>query len=337
MPGTNCNCNCNSNVGSLTVTMTNDPLDNKIQVYNTKTHLLIQTLRTYGKGGVKGNAFGIKQFNNKYLAVVNYGSRSVSVFIREGDRLKFKKTVMTSSSPVSIDFGYNHMYVAGSTTVDSFLFGNLKKDGSVKLALAEGGEPPLGSTGQISVVTKKNELLVTLKNDPSPGTVDVISLHGDGSLSNVTPIAAPSNTMAPFGFCVFEDGTALITLAHTNNLGLFRNNTFVNVINLGQNAPCWATKMDKYAFIINAGSRTISRIVSTGQNIFFDNLIAASITSGNPSDTDQNNGKLVVLAHNNNKSQLNFFRLNEFGDIIPDGNPVDINAFPNANGVSIMD
>ncbi|AYV84802.1 MAG: hypothetical protein Hyperionvirus40_6 [Hyperionvirus sp.] len=320
---------------SLTVTMTNDTRDNKIKVYNTETHSLLQSMRTGGKGGVAGNAFGIKQFKNKLLAVVNYGSGTVSVFKRKGDKLFFYKKVSTSSSPVSIDFGFNHMYVAGVTTVDSFSLECFERDGTVQLVLEQGGGPGVGSTSQVGVV--KKELLVTLKNDPNPGTVDVITLRDDGSVSGkVTPVLAPPGTRAPFGFNVFKDGTALITLAHTNNLGLFRDNDFVDSIKLDQNAPCWATALGKYAFIINAGSQTISRVVSTGENIFIDAEVAASISSGNPADADQKGGNLVVVDHDTTTSHLNFFRVNEFGQLFSQGElPVDVNV-PNANGVAIM-
>ncbi|AYV81393.1 MAG: hypothetical protein Harvfovirus31_9 [Harvfovirus sp.] len=315
--------------------MTNDLVDNQILVYDTETFCLLQTIGTFGKGGVSGSAFAIKQYDNKLFAAVNNGSNSVSLFKRKRNKLVFLQRVTTSSSPVSIDFGYNHMYVAGVTTVDSFSLCDFEKDGTVQLILAQPGVPQVGNTSQISVA--KNELIVTIKTDPTPGTVDVISLCDDGSLSGeVIAISAPPNTTAPFGFHVFNDNTALISLAHSNNLGLFRNNTFVDVISLSQNAPCWVTAIDKYAFTINAGSDTISRIVTTGKNIFVDiPVVAASILTGNPSDADQKDGNLVVMDHNSTTSHLNFFKVNEFGELLPVGKPVDLGV-RNANGVAIM-
>jgi hypothetical protein len=47
---------------TLAVTMTNDPTENRIDVYDADTHALLQTLSTHGKGGAGGNARGIKQF-----------------------------------------------------------------------------------------------------------------------------------------------------------------------------------------------------------------------------------------------------------------------------------
>ena len=45
---------------TLVVTMTNDQNSNQIEVYDAESHALLQTLSTHGKGGVGGNARGIK-------------------------------------------------------------------------------------------------------------------------------------------------------------------------------------------------------------------------------------------------------------------------------------
>src|SRR5437879_9899372 len=89
---------------TLAVVMTNDPQANQIKVYDTRTQALLQTLSTQGAGGVGGNARGVKQLNGELVAVVNYGSNSVALFKRHGDRLIFDRSVTTTSAPVSIDF-----------------------------------------------------------------------------------------------------------------------------------------------------------------------------------------------------------------------------------------
>ena len=106
---------------TLAVTMTNDPMANEIKVYDVGTHVLLQTLSTYGKGGVGGNARGVNQFDGEVFAAVNNGSSTVALYRRNGNALKFDKLVTTTSAPVSVDFGNDHMYVAGATTVDSFV------------------------------------------------------------------------------------------------------------------------------------------------------------------------------------------------------------------------
>jgi hypothetical protein len=131
---------------TLVVTMTNDPIENRINVYDADTHALLQTLSTHGKGGAGGNARGVKQFEGELIAAVNNGSSSVALFRRDGDRLKFDQVVLTTSAPVSVDVGNDHMYVAGATTVDSFaLQGKTGAwfDGTTGLELAGAGHRPM--------------------------------------------------------------------------------------------------------------------------------------------------------------------------------------------------
>src|SRR5215468_8005188 len=130
---------------TLVVTMTNDPNTNEIKVYDADSHTLLQTLSTHGKGGVGGNARGIKQFDRTLVAVVNNGSNSVALFKRSGDSLRFDRLVTTTSAPVSVDFGNDHLYVAGTTTVDSFVLReNLVEglDGTTGLLVAGSGVLP---------------------------------------------------------------------------------------------------------------------------------------------------------------------------------------------------
>ena len=323
---------------TLAVTMTNDPAANQIKVYDAATMSLLQTLSTNGKGGVSGNARGVKQISGKIFAAVNNGTNTIALFRRVGNQLVFEKLVSTTSAPVSVDFGNNHMYVAGATTVDSFLMHGTEvglRDGTTGLVLVGGGVPASGSTAQVGALDDKT-LLVTLKTDPVPGTVDVVALS-DGAVVPAIPtaVSAPAGTLTPFGFSVYPDGTAVITLAHSSQDGLFRNGAFKDVIPAGQVAPCWTTRTGKYVFTANTGSKTISRLVGTGSNIFVDSSVAASITTGGaPSDIDAAGGVLGVIDHTS-VSHLSLFTYNQFGELVASGTPINVGV-PNANGVAIM-
>src|SRR3989442_15971005 len=109
---------------TLAVVMTNDPQANQIKVYDARSQALLQTLSTQGKGGVGGNARGVKQLNGELVAVVNYGSNSVALFKRHADRLRLDRVVSTTSAPGSIDFGNDHMDVARATTIESLAVQN---------------------------------------------------------------------------------------------------------------------------------------------------------------------------------------------------------------------
>jgi hypothetical protein len=323
---------------TLAVIMTNDPTSNEIKVYDVGTHALLQTLSTQGQGGVGGNARGVKQYNGGLFAAVNNGSGTVALYKRRGNALMFDKLVTTTSSPVSVDFGNDHMYVAGATTVDSFVMhqNNVEwLDGTTWLELAGGGVPPNGSTAQVGVLNDRR-LLVTLKTDPDPGTVDILPLH-DGALTGaVSAVSAPVGTLTPFGFSVYPDGTALITLAHSNQDGLFRNGQFWSVTDAGQGAPCWTTRDGKYVFTANAGSKTISRVIGTGNHVFVDNPLVATITTGGGlADLDAAKGDLGVIDHAAGLSHLSLFTYNAFGELTPNGPALDLGV-ANANGVAIM-
>jgi hypothetical protein len=324
---------------TLAVTMTNDPTNNQIIVYDAATHTLLQTLSTRGKGGVGGNARGVRQYGGNLFAAVNNGSGTVALFRRTGDRLAFDTLLTTTSAPVSIDFGNDHMYVAGTTSVDSFEINGRSvrgMDGSTLLQLAGGGLPAAGSTAQIGVVNA-DRLLVTIKTDPDPGTVDIVALR-DGAVTGTAAaaVSAPPGTLTPFGFSVYPDETAVITLAHSSQVGLLRGNGFVSVIAAGQAAPCWMTLVGKYVFTANTGSKTISRLIGTGNNVFVDGTVAASIaTGGAPSDIDAESGVLGVIDHGSGQSHLSLFTYNEFGELVASGSPINVGV-ANANGIAIV-
>ena len=323
---------------TLVVTMTNDPNSNQLKVYDAESHVLLQTLSTHGQGGAGGNARGIRQHDGRLVAVVNNGSDSVAIFRRDGDVLKFDKVVPTTSEPVSADFGNDHLYVAGATTVDSFVLHENSVeglDGTTDLALAGGGVPPAGSTAQVGVIGEK-QLLVTLKADPDPGTVDIIALDRGRVIGSApTAVSAPDGSLTPFGFATYEDGTALITLAHSNQDGLFRDGAFTSVIEAGQAASCWMARAGKYVFVANTGSRSISRLVGTGNNIFVDSRIAAQTPTGAPADIDADSGVLGVVDHAASQSHLSLFTYNRFGELTAHGTPITIGV-PDANGVAIL-
>jgi hypothetical protein len=177
---------------------------------------------------------------------------------------------------------------------------------------------------------------VTLKTDPTPGTVDVVALEQGAIVgAALAAVSAPAGTLTPFGFSVYPDGTALITLAHSSQDGLFRDGAFIAVIAAGQTAPCWITRVGKYMFTANTGSKTISRLIGTGNNVFVDGLVAANIPGGSPSDIDADHGLLSVMDHGAGQSHVSIFTYNAFGELTSTGSAITLGV-PNANGIAIM-
>ena len=88
-------------------------------------------------------------------------------------------------------------------------------------------------------------------------------------------------------------------------------------------------------FTANTGSRTLSRLVGTGNNVFVDSLVAATIGTGAPADIDADSGVLAVIDHGAGQSHLSLFAYNVFGELTADGNPIVVGV-ANANGVAVV-
>jgi hypothetical protein len=91
----------------------------------------------------------------------------------------------------------------------------------------------------------------------------------------------------------------------------------------------------KYVFTANTGSHTITRLIGTGNHIFVDGQIAASIAGGAPADLDANAGVLGVIDHGAGQSHLSLFTYNAFGELTAAGSTISV-AAANANGVAIV-
>src|SRR5262249_52781491 len=98
---------------------------------------------------------------------------------------------------------------------------------------------------------------------------------------------------------------------------------------------CWMTRSGKYVFVANTGSRTISRLVGTGANVFVDAQVAAPVPTGSPADIDADAGVLGVIDHGAGQSHLTIFTYNRFGELAAIGRPITVGV-ANANGVAIL-
>ena len=194
--------------GTLIVTASNAD-QNQLLVYDTSDHLL-QSIPTQGKGGVSGNAGGIAARAGT-VAVVNFGSKSVAVFNAENRGLTLKQLIPTASSPVSVAFGHEHLYVLGTTRIESHrIFGShvaSNPDGVVTLLKADGSAAQVGIVGPQLVITEKSNVIET------------VNLQDDGSVSgNATLVAnIPANVDAPFGLAT-RGNNAYVTIAHADEI-----------------------------------------------------------------------------------------------------------------------
>lgn len=288
----------------LVVTATNAAA-NQLLVYSAKGALL-QTLSTEGKGGASGNAGGIEA-SNGMVAAVNFGSQSVSIFKREGDGLRLTQVVSTVTSPLSVAFSEDHLYILGTTTVESHpIYGHEvgnSADGVAALLHAD------GSAAQVGVLPR--QLIISEKSN----VIETVALSDGAVTGSPTPVSnIPSNVNAPFGLVTRGD-KAYVTIAHANEISLVRHDMVLTTTGSGtQSAPCWVTLVGPYLFSANSPSKSVSRYVVFGDKIVQDAAVAASF-NGNPTDIASGEGYVAVIDGNGTASHLSIFTANLEGDL----------------------
>jgi len=294
-----------TNPNTLVVTSSN-ATKNQLLVYNTDGKL-IQAVATQGQGGASGNSGGIEVKGN-LVAVVNFGSRSVSLFERSGNGFLLKQLVPTASSPLSVAFGDDHLYILGTTTVESHWMGESYvspgADGVATLLIADGSAAQVGVLPGQLVVTEKTNMIETVK------------LHADGAVGGVPTEVAniPSNVNAPFGL-ITRGNDAYVTIAHANEISLVRNGAILTTTGSGtQSAPCWLALVGPFMFSSNSPSMTVSRYAVYGQKIVQDAAVAANF-NGDPTDIAAGDGLVVVIDGLGALSHLSIFSVDEDGNL----------------------
>jgi hypothetical protein len=296
---------------------------NQLLVYN-PSGKLIQTVATGGQGGVSGNAGGIAVSQGR-LAVVNFGSSSVSIFEQSEEGFKLKQTIATASAPVSVAFGHGHLYVLGTTHVESHRVYDYavdsSADGIAPLALAD------GSAAQVGVI--ETQLILSEKNN----VIESVNLSANGAVTGSASAVSniPTNVNTPFGL-VTRDNDAYVTIAHANEISLVRNDSVVTVTGSGtQKSPCWLALDGPFLFSSNSPSLSVSRYLVYGKKIVQDAAVAATL-NGDPTDIAYKSGMVAVIDSNATTSHLSIFNVDGDGNLALKA-ATNLNS---ANGVAIV-
>lgn len=292
---------------------------------------LIQSIATQGAGGVASNAGGIATRQDS-IAVVNFGSQSVTIFTRQADGFAVHQVVPSSSSPVSVAFGDDHLYVLGTTTVESHRLRqfdvDVDPDGLVTLLRADGSAAQVGVVGDQLVISEKS------------GVIEVVTLR-DGAVSGqAANVEIPAGSDTPFGL-VTRGRNGYVTIAHSDEISLIKSGQLVALAATGsgfpngpgQQAPCWITLSGPYLFTSNSPSHTISRLIATGHDIILDVPVVGQ-TSGAPTDITSDDRQLAVVEDDGNgHAHLTQFSIDDDGDLVK----VATTAIASpANGVAIV-
>jgi hypothetical protein len=309
----------------LVVTSSNDENDNQLLVYD-ENGKQVQALSTQGQGGVAPHIVGggVTSFND-YVGVINYGSQSVSLFKRDGDTFKLLQVIPTLTKPVSVAFGNGHLYVLGTTTIESHKMNGdtivENPDGSARLLSGDGSAAQVGVLSNQLIISERSNMLELA--DLIDGTVT-------GTINPVQLPPAPKNK-TPVGL-VTRGQDAYVTIAHSDEVGLVRNGKLITVVSSGdQHAPCWLTLQGQSLFCSNTPSKSISRYKVSGDSIFLEEPIAIK-TEGEPTDIAID-GEVLAALELGNPASISQFRVDSNGKLTL------LNRTPtssNANGVAIV-
>jgi 6-phosphogluconolactonase (cycloisomerase 2 family) len=254
-------------------TSTNAAAGNAIVAFARSTSGELTQAGTYATGGLGlGSGIGSQgavtlSEDKRWLLVVNAGSDDVSVFAVNGPDLTLTSRVPSGGDrPVSIAIHRAVVYVlnAGSDNLAGYSF----REGQLH---SIGAPVPLGRTGtaaaQVAFNPRGDLLVVT---ERATNRVTVFPVDHDGRLGSGT--AAPSAGATPFGFDFHRNGTLVISEANGGAAlgGLVSSyaiddaqaSAVTGALAIGESAPCWVVVSHdhKYAFVANAGTRTISAL-----------------------------------------------------------------------------
>ena len=313
--------------GRAVIVTASNTAANQLLIYS-PTGTLLDRIPTQGQGGVSGNAGGIAQ-NRDRLAVVNFGSGNVSVFVKESEHspLRLESVIHAISSPVSVAFSADHLYILTTTHVESHPIDRrgvgASADGTASLLIADGSAAQVGVvTGQL-IISEKSNAIETVQLDPHGAVGGKATLVGN----------IPTNVNTPFGL-VTHGNDAYVTIAHANEISLVRNNDVLTVTGSGtQKSPCWLALDGPFLFSANSPSESVSRYVVYGRVIVQDAAVAATF-SGNPTDIAYRAGLAAVVDANGTVSHISIFHVDEDGNLGLQGLATINNVA--TNGVAIV-
>lgn len=276
---------------------------------------------TGGSGGAPagGNAGGVA-VSGELAAAINYSSFTVTIFERRGNSMQPIQTVKTTSQPVSVSFGHDHLVVLGTSTAESFpVYGNTvgSNDGIAQLLIGDGSAAQIITYSGGAIYSEKSGSigLLNLSTAGAPG------ISGP-SVAVMLPAAPNNNT--PFG--MIADGPYVYaTIAHSDLQALIANGQIVSTA-IGPtpftssqgsitHAPCWNALSGHFLFSSDSPGTQLLRYLVSDSNIFLDKAAVATLT-GAPTDLAiQNNLLGVIDGGNGANSDVTLFDVSSEGEL----------------------
>jgi hypothetical protein len=309
---------------------------NVLAVINTRTQET-NYVPTGGIGGASGNAGGVA-VSGELAAAVNFGSSNVTIFVRKGNTMQATQKITTTSKPLSVAFGHEHLVVLGTTTAESFpVHENTvgANDGIVQLLIGDGSSAQIITYAGGAVYSEKTGSigLLTLRDDGATG------LSGPSVPVELPP--APNNN-TPFGMAA---GGAFVyaTIAHSDLQALIANGKiistavgptpFTNSQGAIIHAPCWNTLSGHFLFSSDSPGKQLLRYLVSDENVFLDKVGVATLT-GPPTDLDIRDNLLGVIDGGNGvTSDVTLFDVDHEGELTQ---RFTLKIAANINGAAII-
>ena len=293
--------------GGAVYVQTDNLAGNAIAVYDRNPGGTLSAAGTYATGGLGGQLTGsvvdhlasqdslVYDADAGELFAVNAGSDTVSVFDAHGDRLHLRQVIASGGDfPASIAVHDDLVYVlnsAGTGSLQGYRIagGNLRPiAGSWRsLNLNPTATPQFTSTaGDIAFSPDGRQLLITTKNNLTPNTIDVFGIDRAG-LPSASPVVNDEPGTVSFALAFEGRNQVDVAEAGTNAVASFELNwdgtlTPLSSIGTGGAATCWLVADGPWLFASNAGSATVSSVLSSWSG----GLSLAATTSTDPGTVD---------------------------------------------------
>jgi hypothetical protein len=238
--------------------------------------------------------------------------------------VQFRQAIATLSSPVSVAFGKDHLYVLGTTTVESHRLAGREvasaPDGAQSLVVGDGSAAQVGALANALLITEKSNV------------VETVGLLGGAVGGPAEAVTIPAGSDTPLGLAT-RGANGYVTIAHSDEVGLVKNGGLVALTGSGtQHAPCWLALVGAYLYSSNSPSHSISRYVVSGAAVTLDEPIVAS-TAGAPTDI-ASSGRTVAVIDGGAQTHLTQFDLDDAGDLHQRAVSLVVNG---ANGVAVIE
>lgn len=317
--------------------ISNEVSGNQVLVYRQGANGALNLVDSVATGGLgSGSGLGSQgavtlSDDATWLAAVNPGSDTVSVFSVDGTHLELVDTESTSGDrPVSVDIWRNLVYVvnAGSSSIAGFKLNNQGLRPIEGSTLLSG--PDVGAA-QIEFSPDGRALAVTEK---ATNTITTFDVSRSGRVSN--PRSAPSAGATPFGFEFDPHGHLVVSEAFGGAAGASTVSTYqlddsgVSVLDSAvgttQTAACWiAISADgRHVYTTNTGSDTISRFGLAADGAL--TLMDQTTTGDAPIDLDLSDDGAYLYALNAASDSISIYSVQADGSLISTGTLAGIPA-----------